>query len=79
MARIFAFIILAALLCVTSLAQAKVDSPVELAITNFTPTIDGDVAEWKSLKKLEFGRDQIFRGAGSWRGNKDLSARFLVS
>ncbi|MFT4512846.1 MAG: transcriptional regulator with AAA-type ATPase domain/HAMP domain-containing protein [Planctomycetota bacterium] len=79
MARIIAHMLLAALLCVTSLAQAKVSSPIELAIATFAPTVDGDLAEWKSLKKLRFGRDQVFRGAGSWRGNKDLSASFLVS
>ena len=79
MARFFALIVLAASLCVTSLAQVQVDPSVELAISNFAPTIDGDVAEWKSLKELRFGRDQIFRGAGSWRGNKDLSAKILVS
>ena len=79
MARFFALIVLAASLCVTSLAQVQVDPSVELAIRHFAPTIDGDVAEWKSLKELRFGRDQIFRGAGSWRGNKDLSAKILVS
>lgn len=79
MARNIAHMLLAALLCVTSFAQTQVEPPAKLVIATFAPTIDGDLAEWKSLDKLGFGREQIFRGAGSWRGNKDLSASFLVS
>ena len=71
------------LLCVASLAQTNaqpsVQPPMKLAIASFAATIDGDLTEWKSLKSLKFGREQVFRGAGSWRGNKDLSASFLVS
>ncbi len=65
-------------LAVASLAQS-VSPPTELVIGNFTPTIDGDLAEWKSRKRLAFGRDQVFLGAGTWTGGKDASATFLVS
>lgn len=79
MARLLAFLLCSALLGVTSLAQVVGQPSAELAIRALTPTIDGDLSEWKSFKKIAFGRDQVFRGAGSWRGNKDLSAKFLVS
>lgn len=78
MVRSLASVFFATLFCVASLAQAP-GSPLEMAIANFAPTVDGDLAEWKGLEKIEFGRDQVFRGAGNWSGNKDLSARFLVS
>ena len=45
----------------------------------FTPVVDGDLADWKSLSASVFGRDQIFEGADKWRSGKDLSADFLVS
>jgi len=66
------------ILAVASSAQAP--PPVsELVIGSFSPTVDGDLAEWKSKPELTFGREQVFLGAGIWTGDKDASARFLVS
>ena len=51
----------------------------EWAAPRFTPLVDGDLADWKSLPQFEFGREQIFEGAGRWKHGRDLSATFLVS
>jgi len=77
-ARLFATILAATLFAVASFAQTA-SSVTELAISPFSPTVDGDLAEWKSREKLAFGRDQVFLGASIWTGNKDASATFLVS
>src|SRR5690606_1233221 len=79
MVRLFAFLLVTALSGVTSLAQVVPPPPEELAISRLVAVVDGDLSEWKSVPNLEFGREQVFRGAGTWRGNKDLSASFMVS
>lgn len=51
----------------------------ELVAARFTPILDGDLADWKSIPASTFGRDQIFDGADKWQHGKDLSATFMVS
>ena len=75
----FALVLLACLR--VGAQQASQATPVaqEWVAPRFTPLVDGDLADWKSLSGFDFGREQVFEGADRWKNRRDLSATFLVS
>ena len=74
MPRLLAVVTMLCAMASSVLAQGE-----ELVIRRFAPTVDADLADWKSFEVKSFGREQAFLGASVWVGAKDASATFLVS